>query len=178
MSLLSLIICSFGFLVILFGLSLICTPFLLRDVHFCMPLWLMLLWVFLLFFIRSLVEVHRNSSKSHGLFFPIFLHSILLYLGLEDFLASELVYIIASIVATFLRQRAAQMKASSKCPRVESSTGTASFFRWPRAEDFVDPIAIVDPSSSSSSDVSLRSMLDTVMTVQAAHGQILVDVLT
>ena len=37
------------FLVIRFGLSLTCTPFLLRDVHFCMPLWLMLLCVFLLF---------------------------------------------------------------------------------------------------------------------------------
>ena len=38
MSLLSSIFCFFKFLVILFGLSLICTPFLLRDVHFCMPL--------------------------------------------------------------------------------------------------------------------------------------------
>ena len=27
----------FGFLVIPFGPSLTCTPFLLRDVHFCMP---------------------------------------------------------------------------------------------------------------------------------------------
>ena len=40
-------------------------------------------------FIRSLVEVHR----------------ILLDLGLEDFLVSEPIHIIASIGATFLRQR-------------------------------------------------------------------------
>ena len=36
-------------------------------------------------FIRSLVEVHRSSAKSHDLFFPIFIHRILLDLGLEDF---------------------------------------------------------------------------------------------
>ena len=36
------------FLVILSGQTLTCRPFLLRDVHFCMPLWLMLLGVFLL----------------------------------------------------------------------------------------------------------------------------------
>ena len=36
-------------------------------------------------FIRSLVEVHRSSSKSHDIFFPVFIHRILLYLGLEDF---------------------------------------------------------------------------------------------
>ena len=58
-------------------------------------------------FIRSLVEVHRSSSKSHGLFFPVFIHRILLHLGLKDFLASKLVYIIAVIGATFLRQRVA-----------------------------------------------------------------------
>ena len=74
-------------------------------------------------FIRSLVEVHRSSTKSHGLFFPIF---ILLDLGLEDFPTSELIHIIAPIGATFLRQRAAQLKASSKHPRVKSSTSDAS----------------------------------------------------
>ena len=58
-------------------------------------------------FIRSLVEVHRSSSKSHGLFFSVFIHRILLHLGLEDFLASEPTHIIAPISATFLRQRAA-----------------------------------------------------------------------
>ena len=77
-------------------------------------------------FIRSLVEVHKSSAKSHGLFFPVFIQRILLDLGLEDFPASKPVHIIAPIGATFLRQRAAQMKANSKRPRVESSTGDAS----------------------------------------------------
>ena len=54
-------------------------------------------------FIRSLVEVHRSSSTTHGLFFPVFIHQILLHLGLEDFPTSELVHIIAPIGATFLR---------------------------------------------------------------------------
>ena len=43
------ITCFSGFLVIPCGPSLTCTPFLLRDVHFYMPLWQMLLWVFLIF---------------------------------------------------------------------------------------------------------------------------------
>ena len=40
-------------------------------------------------FIHSLVEVHRSSAKSHGLFFLVFIHRILLDLGLEDFPTSE-----------------------------------------------------------------------------------------
>ena len=52
-------------------------------------------------FIRSLVEVHRSSSFTHALFFPVFIHQIFLHLGLKQFLASELVHIIAPIGATF-----------------------------------------------------------------------------
>ena len=131
-------------------------------------------------FIRSLVKVHRNSSTANGLFFPIFIHSILLHLGLEDFPTSESIHIIASINATFLRQRATQMKASSKHPRVESSTGAATqppSSGDPIAEAYVNPTAAIDPPPSSLSDSSIRSMLDTVITVQATHGQLLVDVL-
>ena len=58
---------------------------------------------FPILFIRSLVRVYRRSFKSHGLFFPVFIHRILLHLGLEDFPAFELVHIIAPIGATFLR---------------------------------------------------------------------------
>ena len=97
-------------------------------------------------FIRSLVEVHRSSAKSHCLFFPVFIYMILLDLGLEDFPASKPVHIIALIGATFLRQRAAQLKASSKHPRVESFIGDASrplTSSDPTAEEYVDPIAAV-----------------------------------
>ena len=104
-------------------------------------------------FICSLVEVHRSSAKSHGLFFPVFIHRILLDLGLEDFPASEPVHIIAPVNATFLRQRAAQLKASSKRPYVESSIGDASRAppsSDPSAEPFVDTIAAMDPPPSTS----------------------------
>ena len=72
------------------------------------------------------------------------------------------------------------MKASSKRPRVESSIGAAPRppSGDPTTEEFVDPTIAVDPPASSSSDSSLWSMLDTVMTVQAVHGQLLLDVLT
>ena len=132
-------------------------------------------------FICSLVKVHRSSAKSHDLFFPIFIHRILLDLGLEDFPVFEPVYIIALIVVTFLRQKAAQLKASSKYPKVKSSIGDTSSpppLGDPTTEEYVDPITAVDPTPSSLSDLSLRSMLDTVMTVQAVHGQLLLDVLT
>ena len=71
------------------------------------------------------------------------------------------------------------MKASSKCPCVESSLGVASHppsSGDPTAEEFVDPTAAVDPPSSTSGDSSIRSMLDINMTVQVGHGQLLVDV--
>ena len=55
------------------------------------------------FFIQSLVEAYRGSAKSHGLFYLVFIHRILLDLGLEDFLASDAVHIIAPIGATFLK---------------------------------------------------------------------------
>ena len=56
-------------------------------------------------FLHSLNEVHRSSSTAHALFHPVFIHRILLFLGLDDFPASEPVHIIVSISATFLRQR-------------------------------------------------------------------------
>ena len=101
-----------------------------------------------------------------------FLFLFILDLGLEVFPASEPAHIIAPIGTTFLRQRAAQMKVSSKHPRVKSSTGASSppTFGDPTTEEYVNPTAVFNPPPSSSSDVSLRSMLDTVMTIQAAHG--------
>ena len=37
-------------------------------------------------FLRSLNEVHRSSVVAHALIHPIFIHKILLFLGLIDFL--------------------------------------------------------------------------------------------
>ena len=54
-------------------------------------------------FLRSLNKVHRSSAVAHALIHPIFIHRILLFLGLLDFLVGELVRVIAPIGATFLR---------------------------------------------------------------------------
>ena len=72
------------------------------------------------------------------------------------------------------------MRASSKHPRDEpsgviplppTSTGDTS------AKAFVDPVAAAVPPPSTSDDFYIRHTLETVMTVQAIHGQLLVDLL-
>ena len=54
-------------------------------------------------FFRSLNEVHRNSAVAHALIHPIFIHRILLFLGLDGFPFSEPVHVVAPIGATFFR---------------------------------------------------------------------------
>ena len=51
-------------------------------------------------FLRSL---HRSSAIGHALIYPIFIHRILLFLGLADFPASEPVHVVGPLGATFLR---------------------------------------------------------------------------
>ena len=53
-------------------------------------------------FLRSLNEVHRSSAVAHALIHPIFIHRILLFLGLVDFFTGEPVHVIAPIGATSL----------------------------------------------------------------------------
>ena len=55
------------------------------------------------FFLRFLNEVHRSSAVGHALIHPIFIHRILLYLGLDGSPSGEHVHVIAPIGATFLR---------------------------------------------------------------------------
>ena len=91
------------------------------------------------------------------------------------------IHVIAPIGATFLRQRAAQLKvapsrprgaSSSAVPPPPSSTGAdATETSGAGAAD-----ADVLPSTTSD-DLDIRRTLDHVLTVQAAYGQILVDVL-
>ena len=54
-------------------------------------------------FLRSLNEVHRSFAIRHALIHPIFIHRILLFLGLADFPASERVHVVGPLGATFLR---------------------------------------------------------------------------
>ena len=109
-------------------------------------------------FIRFLIKVHRSSSTAHAIFFPVFIHRILLHLGLVEFPASESVHIIAPIGATFLRQMAAQMRASSKHPRVKPSSVTPpppSSIGDIMAKESVDPTV-----AATTADVPPPSTLD------------------
>ena len=55
-------------------------------------------------FLHSLNEVHRSSAVAHALIHLIFIHRILLFLGLVDFPVGESVHVATPIGATFLRQ--------------------------------------------------------------------------
>ena len=59
----------------------------------------------------------------------------------------------------------------SSAPPPPSSSGDSV------ANAFIDPTVAVDPPPSTLDVASIHRTLDTVMTVQAAHGQLLVDVL-
>ena len=130
-------------------------------------------------FLRSLNEIHRSSAIGHALIYPIFIHRILLFLGLADFPSSEPVHVVGPLGATFLRQKAAHLRAdpsvsrgasSSSIPPPPSSTSVAETFGAAAAATDVPP-----PTTSDDSDI--RRTLDHVLTVQAAQGQILVDIL-
>ena len=75
------------------------------------------------------------------------------------------------------------MRENSKRPRVEpsgtappppSATGTTS---GEASTDPVDDVAAVVPPPSALDVFDIQRTLETVMTIQAAHGQLLVDML-
>ena len=130
-------------------------------------------------FLCSLNEVHRSSAIGHALIYPIFIHRILLFLGLADFPSSEPIHVVGPLGATFLRQRAAHLRAdpsisrgasSSRVPPPPSSTGAAETSGGAAAATDVTP-----PTTSDDSDI--QRTLDHVLTIQAAQGQVLVDIL-
>ena len=132
-------------------------------------------------FLHSLNEVHWSSTVALALIHPIFIHRILLFLSLADFPTGELVHVIAPIGTTFLRQRATYLRVGPMRPRgvsfgvvppPPSSTGANT------AEASSAAVADGDvPPPITSDDLDIRRTLDHVLTVQAAHGQILVDML-
>ena len=121
-------------------------------------------------FLCSLNEVHISSVVAHALIHPIFIHRILLFLSLDNFLAGEPVHVVAPLGATFLRQRAAHLRAGSMRPRVEpsgvvppppSSTGDAT------AKASSAAVAGADvPTLTISDDSDIRRTLDHVLTVR------------
>ena len=124
-------------------------------------------------FLRSLNEVNRSSAVGHALIHPIFIHRILLFLGLADFPFGEPVQVVAPLGATFLRQRAAHLRvdpsgprgaSSGDVPHPPSSTGVDA------AETSGVGAATANiPPPTTSDDLDIRRTLDHVLTVQAAQ---------
>ena len=88
-------------------------------VFVCLHVWCV--YSFPHLFLRSLNEVHRSSVEGHALIHPIFIHRILLFLGLADFPFDELVHVVTPLGATFLRQRATHLRVDPSGPRGTSS---------------------------------------------------------
>ena len=102
---------------------------------------------------------------------------LFLFLGLADFPSSEPVHVVGPLGATFICQRAAHLRANpsvshgasfSSVPPPPSSTGAA---------ETSGAAATNVPPPTTSDDFDIRCTLDHVLTVQAAQGQILVDIL-
>ena len=102
-----------------------------------------------------------------------------MFLGLADFPTSESVHVVGPLGATFLRQRAAYLRADHSVSRGASSSSV----RHPpssigAAETSGAAAAATDvPPPTTSNDSDIRRTLDPVLTVQVAQGQILVDIL-
>ena len=133
-------------------------------------------------FLCSLNEVHRSSAIGHALIHPIFIHRILLHLSLDGFPSGEPVHVIAPIGATFLCQRAAQLRVAPPRPRGASSSSIPPppFSLGTAATETSGAAADADfavPPLTATDDSDIRRTLDHVLTVQAAQGQILVNVL-
>ena len=101
-----------------------------------------------------------------------------MFLGLADFPSSDSVQVIGPLGVTFLRQRATYLRvdplvsrsaSSSSVPPPPSSTGAAETSGAAAATDV--------PLQTTSDDSDIRRTLDHVMSIQAAQGQVLVDIL-
>ena len=131
-------------------------------------------------FLRSLNKVHRSSAISHALIHPIFIHRILLFLGLADFPTGELVHVVGPLGATHLRQRAAHLRVDPSGLRGASSGDVSPppFSTDVDATETSVAAVVADvPPPTTSDDSDIRCTLDHVLTIQAAQGQILVGIL-
>ena len=129
-------------------------------------------------FLHSLNKVHRSSAIGHALIYPIFIHRILLFLGLADFPSSEPVHVIGPLGATFLRQRTAHLRAD---PSVSHGASSSSVLPPPSSTGVVETSGAATatdvPPPTTSNDSDIRRTLEHVLTVQVAQGQVLVDIL-
>ena len=101
----------------------------------------------------------------------------MLFLGLADFPSGELIHVVAPLGATFLRQRAAHLRVDPSGPRGASSGDVPPPPSSIGAAETSGGAATKVPPPITLDDSDIRRTLDHVLTVQAAQGQILVDVL-
>ena len=108
-------------------------------------------------FLRSLNEVHMSSAVGHALIYPIFIHRILLFLGLADFPSSESVHVVGPLGATFLRQRAAHLRVDPLVSRGASSSSVLPPPSSTGAAETSGAAAATDvPPSTTSDDSDIR----------------------
>ena len=128
-------------------------------------------------FLHSLNKVHRSSVVGHALIYPIFIHKILLFLGLADFPSGEPIHVVGPLGATFLRQRAAHLRAD---PLVSRGASSSSVPPPPSSTDAAETSGVAAatdvPPPTASDDSDIRRTLDHILTVQAAQGQVLVNI--
>ena len=147
-------------------------------------------------FIQTIVEVYRIKSRKQRLFFLVFIRRILDYLELEHFPCLDLVHLTTPIGATFLKHRFAQKKtfepsaSTTKRPRVESITEDVPTdpptkdvlinptTAVPKDDDKDDANLDADVVGPSITPHSLCEMMETFMMTQAAHGQLLDDLIS
>ena len=115
-------------------------------------------------------EVHKSSAIGHALIYPIFIHRILLFLGLADFPTSEPVHVVGPLGATFLRQRAAHLRADPSVSKGASSSSVPPPPSFTSAAETSGVAAATNvPPPTISNDSDIRRTLDHILTVQAAQ---------
>ena len=120
-------------------------------------------------FLHFLNKNRRSSAVGHALIHPIFIHRILLFLGLADFPSGELVHVVAPIGATFLRQRAAHLRVDPSRPKGASfsvSPPPPSSTSADAVETSGAAAADADvPPPTTLDDSNIRRTLDHVLTI-------------
>ena len=134
-------------------------------------------------FIQTLAEAHRSKCKKHGLFFPVFIYRVLYYLHLENFPSLELIHITALIGATFLKHSVHKRRMLDQVlvhQKDHEYSSPQQMFMLRRVLLILQLllltmryILIAQLRSPSFLLLSLRAMMETFMTTQAAHEQLL-----
>ena len=96
---------------------------------------------------------------------PIFIHRILLFLGLADFPAGEPIHVVGPLCATFLRQRAAHLRANPSVSQGASSSSVSPPPPSIGAAKTFSAAATDVPPPTTLNDLDIRCTLDHVLTV-------------